>query len=221
MNLFNKDLGMHAELKKINESVVKGAIEDIGSIIIDVLDKKFSAEQILNESMIPAMDEVGRLYEQGVYFLPEMLLAAQTMQAGVTVLKPYLVEGDLASRGKIAIGTVKGDLHDIGKNLVALMLEGAGYEVHDLGVDVPPGKFIEAIESGVDMIGFSSLLTTTLIQMEKTVQIIEDKGLRDEVKVIIGGAIATSKFSDQIGADGYAPDASSAVKLVRKLSGER
>ncbi len=210
---------MHEKLLTIYDGIVEGEGEGIGPAIILALEEKFQADQVLYEAMIPAMDEVGRLYEQGIYFLPEMLVAAQTMQTGVKALKPFLVESGVESFGKIAIGTVKGDLHDIGKNLVMLMLEGAGFEVQDLGVDVATERFIEAIQSGAEIIGLSSLLTTTLVQMKITIDALEKAGLRKRVKVIIGGPVVTKALADQIGADGYAPDAGSAVKLVRNILG--
>ena len=170
--------------------------------------------------MIAAMKEVGRLFEEGDYFVPEMLIAARAMQAGMALLKPHLLSSEVKSAGRVAIGTVKGDLHDIGKNLVALMLEGAGFEVIDLGVDVPPEKFVDAItNSGADIVAFSALLTTTMPNMKVTIDAIQAAGLRDKVKVIIGGAPVTQAYADQIGADGYSADASRAVSLAKSLMG--
>jgi 5-methyltetrahydrofolate--homocysteine methyltransferase len=146
-----------------------------------------------------------------------MLIAARAMQAGMALLKPYLVEGGIETAGKIAIGTVQGDLHDIGKNLVAMMLEGAGFEVNDLGVDVDPEEFVQAVQGGAQVIGMSALLTTTMNNMKKTIEILEASGLRDQVKVVIGGAPVTEDFAKQIGADAFAPDASSATRKVREL----
>lgn len=173
---------------------------------------------ILNEGMIAAMKEVGKLFEEGEYFVPEMLVAARAMQGGLAVLKPYLVDLDVKPAGKVALGTVQGDLHDIGKNLVAMMLEGAGFVIHDLGTDVPPDKFVAAIhDHGVDIVALSALLTTTMPSMMATIDAIDAAGLRDKVKIVIGGAPVTQEYADQIGADGFAPDASSAVTLTEAL----
>jgi len=173
---------------------------------------------ILAEGMIAAMKEVGRLFEEGEFFVPEMLISARAMQAGLTLLKPHLLSSDVKSAGKVAIGTIKGDLHDIGKNLVALMLEGAGFEIIDLGVDVAPDKFVEAVATGgADIVAFSALLTTTMPNMKATIEAIQQAGLRDKVKIIIGGAPVTQEYANQIGADGFASDASRAVSLAQSL----
>ena len=163
------------------------------------------------------MDEVGRRYEEGDFFVPEMLIAARAMQSGLHVLKPHLVQGDVGSAGKIVIGTVKGDLHDIGKNLVAMMLEGAGFEVIDLGTDVDPQRFVQSAKDGAQVIGLSALLTTTMSNMAVTIDALKQAGVRDQVKVIVGGAPVTAEFAKQIGADGFAPDASTAARVVRQL----
>jgi len=212
---------MDVPLLRIYNNILNGDNEEIGASVLGALEEKFPANQILFEAMIPAMDEVGRLYEKGQYYIPEMLVAAQTMRVGLITLQPYLIEKGAESTGKIAIGTVQGDMHDIGKNLVMIMLEGAGFQVQDLGVDVAPGKFIEAIQSGAQIIGLSALLTTTMPQMKTTIDAIKDAGLRDQVKIIIGGASVSQAFTDQIGADGYAPNASSAVTLARNIIGEK
>jgi 5-methyltetrahydrofolate--homocysteine methyltransferase len=168
--------------------------------------------------MVAAMAEVGRRFEIGEYYLPEMLVAARAMQAGLTVLKPHLREAKVQFAGRVAIGTVKGDLHDIGKNLVMMMLEGAGFEVVDLGTDVPPEAFVKAVEAGgVDLLALSALLSTTLPTMRATIEALKQAGLRDKVKVMVGGAPVTEAFSAQIEADGSAPDASRAVVLARSL----
>lgn len=207
---------MEEELKVIYDSVLNGNRKAVETAVTAALAHR-PANEILFGAMVPAMDEVGSLYEQGEYFVPEMLVAAHAMRSGLAVLKPYLKENGVAPLGKIAIGTVKGDLHDIGKNLVAMMLEGAGFEILDLGADVGPEKFIEAIRSGAQIIGLSALLTTTMPQMQVIVDSIRAAGLRDRVKIIIGGAPVTQTFADQIGADGFAPDASSSVALARTL----
>lgn len=177
-------------------------------------------EAILKEGLIAAMAEVGRLFEENEYFVPEMLVSARAMQSGLNLLKPYLAEAGAAPAGKVIIGTVKGDLHDIGKNLVAMMLEGAGFEVVDLGTDVSPDKFVKAVmEHKPQIVGMSALLTTTMPAMGSTVKALQEAGLRDQVKVIIGGAPVTDGFARQIGADGYGPDASAAVRLAKTLMG--
>jgi 5-methyltetrahydrofolate--homocysteine methyltransferase len=176
--------------------------------------------KILHDGLIPAMAEVGRLYEEGEYFVPEMLIAARAMKVGLGILKPYLLESAVEPVGKVAVATVKGDLHDIGKNLVSLMLEGAGFEIVDLGVDAAPEKFIEAVRTnGVDIVAMSALLTTTMTHMRDTIEALKEAGLRDQVKVMVGGAPITQNFADEIGADGYAPDASQAVTLAKTLVG--
>jgi 5-methyltetrahydrofolate--homocysteine methyltransferase len=165
------------------------------------------------------MGEVGRLFEEGEYFVPEMLIAARAMKTGMEILKPQLVDADIQPAGTIIAGTVKGDLHDIGKNLVCMMLEGAGFQVVDLGSDVSPEAFIAAVqEHKPDFIAMSALLTTTMPNMKTTIDALKSAGLRDSVKVLIGGAPITDAYAEQIGADGYAPDASRAVKLAKSLA---
>ena len=159
------------------------------------------------------------MFEEGEYFVPEMLIAARAMKAGLVILQPLLVDSGVESAGKVAIGTVNGDLHDIGKNLVGMMLEGAGFEIVDLGTDVEVEQFVAAVKNGADVIGLSALLTTTMPSMEGTIKAIEAEGLRNKVKVIIGGAPVTSAYAEKIGADGYAPDASQAVSLAKSLIG--
>ena len=177
-----------------------------------------SGEVILKDALIAAMDEVGTRFEQGDFYAPEMLIAARAMQTGLAILKPLLVGGKAESAGKVAIGTVKGDLHDIGKNLVAMMLEGAGFEIIDLGVDVAPQIFVTAVEEGAQVIGMSALLTTTMSNMGVTIEALKAAGLRDNVKVMVGGAPpVTQEFANQIGADGFASDASSATRMARQL----
>jgi 5-methyltetrahydrofolate--homocysteine methyltransferase len=177
------------------------------------------AETILKEGLIAAMAEVGRLFEANEYFVPEMLVAARAMQNGLALLKPHLAAGGATPMGKVIVGTVKGDLHDIGKNLVAMMLEGSGFEVVDLGTDVSPDKFVKAvIEHKPNVIGMSALLTTTMPSMGNTVKALEEAGLRENVKVMVGGAPVTDEFAKKIGADGYSPDASSAVRLAKALA---
>jgi len=168
--------------------------------------------------MIDAMAEVGRLFEEGEYFVPEMLIAARAMKTGMDVLKPKLVDSDIQPLGLVAAGTVKGDLHDIGKNLVCMMLEGAGFQVIDLGTDVAPETFVEVVrEQQPNIIAMSALLTTTMASMKTTIQALEQAGLRDKVKILVGGAPITDAYAKQIGADGYAEDASRAAKLAKSM----
>ncbi|WP_300667444.1 corrinoid protein [Desulfoluna sp.] len=177
-----------------------------------------AVNEILNQGLIRAMDVVGERFSAGETFVPEMLMSAHTMKAGVEVLKPYLSGDDVKKVGTIVVGTVHGDLHDIGKNLVCIMLEGAGFNVVDLGVDVLKEKFIEAAkEHNADIIGLSTLLTTTMCVVEETVEAIHAAGLGDSVKILIGGAPLTQDFADRIGADAFAPDAGAAGKVAREL----
>jgi 5-methyltetrahydrofolate--homocysteine methyltransferase len=205
------------DLKQIFDNVIEGAAPSVEAGVKEALAAGIGADIILKEGLIAAMDEVGTRYEEGDIFVPEMLIAARAMQAGLALLKPHLAGGASESAGKVAIGTVKGDLHDIGKNLVAMMLEGAGFEIMDLGVDVPPQAFVKAVEDGAQVIGMSALLTTTMSNMGVTVEALKAAGLRDKVKVMIGGAPVTQEFATQIGADGFAADASSATRIAREL----
>jgi 5-methyltetrahydrofolate--homocysteine methyltransferase len=207
------------DLKQIFDSVIEGAAPSVEAGVKQALAEGIGADVILKEALIAAMDEVGRQYEEGDIFVPEMLIAARSMQAGLALLKPHLAGGASQSAGKVAIGTVKGDLHDIGKNLVAMMLEGAGFEIIDLGVDVPPQAFVDAVGKGAQVIGMSALLTTTMSNMGVTVEALKAAGLRDKVKIMIGGAPVTQDFANQIGADGFAADASSATRVARELVG--
>jgi len=209
---------MNEKLSALYNAILEGDVAATQAGVQAALDAGLEPGDILADGMIAAMKEVGRLFEEGEYFVPEMLIAARAMQAGMSLLKPYLLSSDVKSAGKVAIGTIKGDLHDIGKNLVALMLEGAGFEIIDLGVDVAPEKFVEAISTGgADIVAFSALLTTTMSNMKNTIDAIQQAGLRNKVKIIIGGAPVTQAYADQIGADGFAPDASRAVSLAQSL----
>ena len=209
---------MEAILTEIREYVIKGDRENVEGKVKNALDEKIAPDKILKGALISAMGEVGDRFEKGEFYVPEMLIAARAMQAGLAVLKPRLVEEGIPTAGKVIIGTVKGDLHDIGKNLVAMMLEGAGFEIIDLGTDVPPQKFGEAVrEHGAEIVGMSALLTTTMQAMRSTMDAMEDMGVRDEVKIIVGGAPVTDAFAKEIGADGYAPDASRAVALAKEI----
>ena len=205
-------------LEKIYQAVMEGDAGEATSQVEAALAAGVPASDILNKGCIAAMAEVGQLFEEGEMFVPEMLIAARAMQAAMSVLKPHLAEGEIVSAGKVIIGTVAGDLHDIGKNLVGMMLEGAGFEIVDLGTDATAEKFVAAVqEHSPDMIGMSALLTTTMPSMSKTVEALTEAGLRDQVKILIGGAPVTQQYADNIGADGYAPDASSATRKAKEL----
>jgi 5-methyltetrahydrofolate--homocysteine methyltransferase len=209
---------MESIILEIRQLVIGGDRDAVKKGVGKALEQKMLPEMILNEALISAMAEVGERFEKGEFFVPEMLIAARAMQRGLSILKPYLQQIDLVSEGKVAIGTVKGDLHDIGKNLVSMMLEGAGFEILDLGTDVPSEKFIEAVnENEVDVVAMSALLTTTMPQMRTVISALDEVGIRDRVKVIVGGAPVTENYAQEIGADGYAADASRAVKLTKSL----
>lgn len=209
---------MDEKLSTIYNAILDGDVTGAKDGVQIALMADLQPENILSDGMIAAMREVGRRFEEGDYYVPEMLVAACAMQSALALLKPRLIATDVKSAGKVAIGTVKGDLHDIGKNLVALMLEGAGFEVKDLGVDVPPEKFVEAIATGdLNIVALSALLTTTMPCMKTTIETIQQAGLREKVKIIIGGAPVTQHYADEIGADAFATDASSAVSAARKL----
>ncbi len=209
---------MEAIINEIYNCVLEGNNSEIAEKVQSALDAGIETATILNHGMVSAMSEVGKLFEDGEYYVPEMLIAARSMQTGLGILKPHMAKANIKAAGRVAIGTVKGDLHDIGKNLVAMMLEGAAFEVVDLGVDVTPEKFIRAIqEQNVQIIALSALLTTTMPAMRATIDALKTSGVRDSVKVIVGGAPLTADFAREIGADGYAPDASRAVGLAKSL----
>ena len=211
---------MEAHIQKIHDGILAGDREGVVEGVQGALTANTSAETILKEGMMSAMTEVGRLFEEGEYFVPELLVAARAMQGGMEILKPLLVAEDVEPAGKVVIGTVKGDLHDIGKNLVGMMLEGAGFEIHDLGTDVEPEKFVEAIQStDARIVAMSALLTTTMTSMPVTIEAIKAANLRGKVKIMVGGAPVTDAFAEQIGADGFAPDASQAARLALSYVG--
>ncbi len=206
------------QIKAIYESVITGDIAATEKGVKEALTAHTPAEMILKNGLVAAMQEVGRLFEMGEIFVPEMFVSAKATQAALASLKPHLISGNMSGTGRIVIGTVQGDLHDIGKSLVGMMLEGYGFEVFDLGTDVSAEKFITAIqEHRPDVLAMSALLTTTMTNMATTVQALLAAGVRDQVKVIIGGAPVTSSFCQQIGADGYAQDAGGAARLVESL----
>jgi 5-methyltetrahydrofolate--homocysteine methyltransferase len=207
-------------LEQISTAVIEGNLDEIEDLTEDALDDDLSAEDILNKGLMPGMDYVGVEFRAGNMFVPEVLRSAKTMQTSMDILKPLLAESGVKMVGKVLLGTVKGDLHDIGKNLVGMMCEGAGFEVKDIGKDVAPEAFVEAIkEFEPDVLGMSALLTTTMRAMESTIKVLEEAGLRSQVKIMIGGAPVTQAFADQIGADGYASNAASAAELAKRFVG--
>jgi 5-methyltetrahydrofolate--homocysteine methyltransferase len=209
---------MQSVLEEIREGIMDGDMQLVQDKVNEALENDVEAPVILRQGLIPAMAEVGRLFEAGEYFVPEVLIAARAMKSGLTILKPKLVEADVEPVGTVAAGTVKGDLHDIGKNLVCMMLEGAGFEIVDLGTDVSPETFVDAVKNqGVDVVAMSALLTTTMPNMKTTLDALQEAGVRDKVRVMVGGAPVTQAYADEIGADGYAADASRAATLAKQL----
>ena len=197
-----------ADLQALADAVIGGKRDDVAQITQAAVDEGVSAEQIINEGLIAGMSVVGTKFKNNEFYVPEVLIAARAMHAGMDIIKPLLAESGVEPRGVVAIGTVKGDLHDIGKNLVAMMLEGGGYEVIDLEVDVSAEKFVEVVQDkGAQAIALSALLTTTMPAMKDTIDALSEAGVRDQVKVMIGGAPVTQNYADEIGADGYAADA--------------
>jgi 5-methyltetrahydrofolate--homocysteine methyltransferase len=209
---------MNEILAAINQAILDGNKNQAMIKVDEALKAGLDASTILNDGLIAPMNEVGRLFEEGEYFVPEMLVSARAMQAGLENLKPAMKAADVKSAGTVIVGTVKGDLHDIGKNLVSMMLEGAGYIIRDLGSDVAPETFVAEVSKGdVDIIAMSALLTTTMPNMKVTIDALKLAGVRDNVKIIVGGAPLTDAYAMEIGADGYASDASKAVKLARSF----
>jgi len=207
-----------AILEDIVLRVERGDETSVGELTQKALSEGISAGEILNNGLVAGMDVVGERFKNNEVFIPEVLVSARAMKAGMKIVRPLLAEGIMGSRGKVVIGTIKGDLHDIGKNIVGMLLEGAGFEVTDLGTDVTKEQFMEVVEKeGVDIIGMSALLTTTMTYMKEVIQSVEDANLKGKVKVIIGGAPITQSYAEEIKADGYAPDAASAVDLVKSL----
>jgi 5-methyltetrahydrofolate--homocysteine methyltransferase len=207
-----------ADLNAIADNLIKGQAPKVEELVKAALEEKTPVRDILHEGLIKGMSVVGEKFKNNEFYVPEVLIAARAMKAGMELIRPQLVEEKVEPLGKASIGTVRGDLHDIGKNLVAMMLEGAGFEVIDLGIDVSPEKFIESVtESGAQLICMSALLTTTMPSMKTTVDAVKEAGLTDKVKTMIGGAPVTQAYADQIGADGYAPDAASAADTAKEL----
>jgi 5-methyltetrahydrofolate--homocysteine methyltransferase len=207
-------------IETIYTAVLNGDAKKADAEVRAALEANLPAAEILHQACIPAMTEVGRLFEAGEKFVPEMLISARAMQAALQLLKPHLVKAGVQSLGKVIIGTVAGDLHDIGKNLVAMMLEGAGFEIIDLGTDVSADKFVKAVQDNKpDLVGMSALLTTTMTSIGATIKALTEAGLRDKVKVLVGGAPVTQEFADKVGADGFAPDAGSASRVAKAVLG--
>ncbi len=207
-----------ADLERIAEGVIKGEIENVAELTRRFVDEGVDVMEIINKGLMSGMNVVGERFKAGDMFVPEVLMSAKAMSAGMEIVKPLIVGGALPSRGRIILGTVKGDLHDIGKKLVGMIMESAGIEVIDLGIDVAPEKFAESVkEKNPNVLGMSALLTTTMLAMKDTIEVLEEEGLRDRIKIIVGGAPVTMEFAEEIGADGWAPDAVSAKDLVLKL----
>lgn len=209
------------EFKALIEAVIKGDINKAVAETQKAIDAGSNIQSIIDNGLISAMDNVGEKFSKGTIFVPQMLRSAKTMQECMKLVEPLIKEGDAATKGKVLIGTVKGDLHDIGKNLVSMMMEGAGFTVTDLGVDVPPEKFVQKTqEVEPDIVAMSALLSTTMPAMPQTIEALEKAGIRVKVKVMIGGAPVTAKYAQEVKADSYAPDAGSAVAEAKKLLGK-
>ena len=199
-------------------AVLKGDDAHVKSLTQGLIDSGKDLLEIINQGLISGMDVVGARFKKGEMFVPEVLMAARAMSEGINLVKPHIAETDIPSLGKVLVGTVKGDLHDIGKNLLAMMMEGAGFTVVNLGVDIAPEKFVEAAkEQQADMIAMSALLTTTMLAMKDTIELFKEEGIRDKVRIIIGGAPISQEYADEIGADGFAPDAATACDLAKDL----
>lgn len=207
-----------ADFRAIADAVKAGRAKIVKTLVTEAVAEGVDAEAILNDGLIVGMNELGVLFKNNEVYVPEVLIAARAMKTGTEILKPLLAQANAQSRGVVAIGTVKGDLHDIGKNLVGMMLEGAGFTVIDLGVDVTPEAFIDAAKNqGAQILGMSALLTTTMPSIKLSIDAIREAGIRDKVKIMIGGAPVTQSFADEVGADGYSPDAASAADLAKAL----
>jgi len=204
-----------AALNAISEALQKGKADEVKTLVTQALEEKVDVKKVLEEGLIAGMDIIGGRFKRNEIYIPEVLIAARAMHAGMSILEPLLAAHGIKMIGKVAIGTVKGDLHDIGKNLVAMMYKGAGFDVQDLGVDVPAEKYVQAADDGVDIVGFSALLTTTMVQMKNIVESLKEKG--SKAKILIGGAPVTQNYCDEIGADGYAADAATAVEIGKSL----
>jgi 5-methyltetrahydrofolate--homocysteine methyltransferase len=212
---------MRATIAKIKEIVILGKLREIEKAVQKAIEDEVDVNVLLNEGLISAMDVVGNRFSEGEIFVPEMLASAKTMQTALALLKPFLVDGAYESRGVVVLATVKGDIHDIGKNLGGMMLEGAGFQVIDLGMNLTAEELIERVEEiKPEVVGLSALLTTTMPEMQNVIKVFQERGIREQVKIVIGGAPISQKFADEIGADGYGKDAAEAVRLVNELVGE-
>ena len=207
-----------ADFRAIADAVKAGRAKIVKTLVTEAVAEGVNAEAILNDGLIVGMNELGVLFKNNEVYVPEVLIAARAMKTGTEILKPLLAEANAQTRGVVAIGTVKGDLHDIGKNLVGMMLEGSGFTVIDLGVDVTPEAFIDAAKNqGAQILGMSALLTTTMPSIKLSIDALREAGVREKVKIMIGGAPVTQSFADEVGADGYSPDAASAADLAKAL----
>jgi len=204
-----------AALNAISEALQKGKADEVKTLVTQAIEENVDVKKVLEEGLIAGMDIIGGRFKRNEIYIPEVLIAARAMHAGMSILEPLLIKSGIKMIGKVAIGTVKGDLHDIGKNLVAMMYKGAGFDVQDLGVDVPAEKYVEAAGDGADIVGCSALLTTTMVQMKNIIESLKEKGTT--AKIIIGGAPVTQNYCDEIGADGYAADAATAVEVGKSL----
>jgi 5-methyltetrahydrofolate--homocysteine methyltransferase len=221
-NFIIKGYGKMTIAADIKQATVSGRAEAVQNLVRQAVDGGIGLEEIVNDGFIAAMAEVGERFSKGDIFVPEMLVAARAMKMGMAVLEPLFLAGERHFLGKIIIGTVQGDLHDIGKNLVGMMLQGSGYEIVDLGIDVKPEAFVAAVrEHKPDIVGMAALLTTTMKFMKESIDAIDQAGLRSQVKIIVGGAPVTSGFAGQIGADRYVPDAGAAIDIVRELKASK
>ena len=206
------------EIKGIIDGITQGKAQEVAALTKKAVDGGGDVRKILHQGLIEGMNIVGEAFRKDELFIPEVLMSAKAMKAGLEVIKPFLAKGEIKALGTVVLGTAKGDLHDIGKNLVGMLLEGAGFDIVDLGVDVPPEKFLQEVErTNAQVIGISALLTTTMPAMAQVIRALEDKNMRARVKVIIGGAPVTHEFANEIGADGYAPDAVLAVEKVKEM----
>jgi 5-methyltetrahydrofolate--homocysteine methyltransferase len=211
-----------ASLESLAQSIIEGDIDQVVSATKSLVGEGKNPVEIINDGLIAGMNVVGVRFKAGDMFVPEVLMSAKAMGSAMDIVKPLIADSDMPSSGKILIGTVKGDLHDIGKNLVAMMLESGGFDVVNLGIDISPDDFLDAIdEHQPDIVGLSALLSTTMPAMKETIDAIAEEGLRDKVKIIVGGAPITQAFADEIGADGFAPDAAAATDLCRTLLGAK